>query len=105
MNNSKLYSELLTNLGEYISRDGLVKTPDRATRAMEFLAKGYDQDLDDVINGAVFDSDNDEMVVVKDIEMDSLCKHHLLPFLGKVHVAYFPEGKVIGLSRVVLDEI
>lgn len=100
MDNSKLYAELLTNLGEDIKRDGLMKTPERAAKAMEFLTKGYDEDLDTVINGAVFDSDNDQMVIVKDIEMYSLCEHHLLPFVGKVHVAYLPEGKVIGLSKV-----
>ena len=100
MDNSELYSELLTNLGEDVKRDGLAKTPERAAKAMEFLTKGYDQDLDDIINGAVFDSDNDQMVIVKDIEMYSLCEHHLLPFVGKVHVAYLPEGKVIGLSKV-----
>lgn len=100
MDNSKLYSDLITNLGEDVKRDGLIKTPSRAAKAMEFLTKGYHQDLDEIINGAVFDSDNDQMVIVKDIEMYSLCEHHLLPFVGKVHVAYLPEGKVIGLSKV-----
>ncbi len=100
MNNSKLYSELLTNLGEDVERDGLIKTPERAAKAMAFLTKGYQESLDDIINGAVFDSDNDQMVIVKDIEVYSLCEHHLLPFVGKVHAAYLPEGKVIGLSKI-----
>lgn len=98
--NSELYAQLLTNLGEDISRDGLLKTPERAAKAMEFLTRGYEQDLETVLNGAVFESDNDQMVIVKDIELYSLCEHHLLPFVGKVHVAYLPKGKVIGLSKV-----
>ena len=100
MDNSKLYADLLTNLGEDIKRDGLIKTPTRAAKAMEFLTKGYDEDLETILNGAVFDSDNDQMVIVKDIEMYSLCEHHLLPFVGKAHVAYLPKGKVIGLSKI-----
>jgi GTP cyclohydrolase I len=100
MNNSKLYADLITNLGEDVKRDGLIKTPDRASKAMEFLTKGYNENLEDIVNEAVFASDNDEMVIVKDIEMYSLCEHHLLPFVGKVHVGYLPQGKVIGLSKI-----
>jgi len=100
MENSELYAQILSNLGEDISRDGLLKTPERAAKAMEFLTRGYHQDLETVLNGAVFESDNDQMVIVKDIELYSLCEHHLLPFVGKVHVAYLPKGKVIGLSKV-----
>ena len=100
MDNNKLYAELLTNLGEDVNRDGLIKTPGRASKAMEFLTKGYNENLEDIVNEAVFDSDNDEMVIVKDIEMYSLCEHHLLPFVGKVHVGYLPQGKVIGLSKI-----
>ncbi len=100
MKSSKHYSEIITNIGEDINRDGLLKTPDRAAKAFEFLTQGYNQDLATVLNDAVFESDNDEMVIVKDIELYSLCEHHLLPFVGKAHVAYLPQGKVIGLSKI-----
>lgn len=100
MDTANLYRQLLLSAGEDISRDGLLKTPDRAAAAFKFLTQGYAQSLDDVINDAVFDSDNNEMVIVKDIELYSMCEHHLLPFVGKVHVAYLPQGKVIGLSKI-----
>ncbi|MCW8408762.1 GTP cyclohydrolase I FolE [Legionella sp. PATHC035] len=96
----KLYKELLTQIGEDITRQGLVDTPARAANAIRYLTKGYNENLDDIINEALFDSDMNEMVIVKDIEMYSMCEHHLLPFLGKCHVGYIPNGKVIGLSKM-----
>jgi GTP cyclohydrolase I len=100
MDTAELYKQIIENAGEDVSRDGLLKTPERAASAFKFLTQGYTQSLDDVLNEAVFDSDNNEMVIVKDIELYSLCEHHLLPFVGKVHVAYLPQGKVIGLSKI-----
>jgi GTP cyclohydrolase IA len=97
---AKAYRELLRDIGEDIDREGLRRTPDRAARALEFLTQGYRQDLDEIINDAVFDSGASEIVLVKDIELYSLCEHHLLPFIGRAHVAYIPNGKVIGLSKV-----
>src|ERR1700683_1911295 len=95
-----LYTELLTRLGEDPERDGLIKTPERTAQAMTFLTKGYREDAEKILRGALFDVDYDEMVIVKDIEVFSLCEHHMLPFFGKVHVAYIPKGKVIGLSKI-----
>jgi GTP cyclohydrolase I len=96
----KLYKQIIEDIGEDVNRQGLVDTPKRAAKAMQFLTRGYEQTLDDVLNGAVFDSAADDMVIVKDIELYSMCEHHLLPFIGKCHVAYLPSGKVIGLSKV-----
>ena len=95
-----VYRELLQSIGEDVNREGLQRTPDRAARALEFLTQGYRQNLDEIINGAVFESSASEIILVKDIELYSLCEHHLLPFIGRAHVAYLPNGKVIGLSKV-----
>jgi GTP cyclohydrolase I len=96
----EMYREILNRLGEDPNRDGLQATPARVERSMAFLTKGYIEDPTKVLHGAMFDVDYDEMVIVKDIEMFSLCEHHMLPFFGKVHVAYIPKGKVIGLSKI-----
>jgi GTP cyclohydrolase I len=94
------FREILNAVGENLTRDGLLDTPARAAKAMTFLTEGYTKSLDEVINGALFDSDANEMVVVSDIELYSLCEHHMLPFIGRAHVAYIPNGKVLGLSKV-----
>lgn len=96
----KSFLELLEAIGENPQREGLLRTPTRAARAFEFLTNGYRQSLEDVVNGAIFESDASEIVLVKDIELYSMCEHHLLPFIGRAHVAYIPNGKVIGLSKV-----
>jgi GTP cyclohydrolase I len=96
----KSFLELLEAIGEDPTREGLLRTPTRAARAFEFLTNGYRQSLEDVVNGAIFASDASEIVLVKDIELYSMCEHHLLPFIGRAHVAYIPQGKVIGLSKV-----
>ncbi len=96
----ELVHEMLVRLGEDPKREGLALTPERVHRSLEHLTKGYKQDAEAVLNGALFTVDYDEMVIVKDVEMFSLCEHHLLPFYGKVHVAYIPSGKVIGLSKI-----
>lgn len=96
----KLYKEIIEQLGEDPSREGLQGTPHRASQAMQYLTKGYQENIDDIINGALFDSDMSEMVIVKDIELYSLCEHHLLPFYGKCHIGYLPNKKVLGLSKL-----
>jgi GTP cyclohydrolase I len=95
-----LYREILARIGEDPARDGLVRTPERMEKAMAFLTRGYKMDITDVLHEALFDVDYDEMVIVKDVEFFSMCEHHLLPFFGKAHVAYVPNGKVIGLSKI-----
>ncbi len=90
------YREILKGLGEDPEREGLLDTPKRAAKAMQYLCHGYEQNLEEIVNGALFASDNDEMVILKDIELYSLCEHHLLPFIGKAHVAYIPTGKSAG---------
>lgn len=94
------YADIIRAVGEDLGRPGLLDTPKRAAKAMQYLCNGYEKDLTTLVNNAVFPSDNDEMVVVKDIEVYSLCEHHLLPIIGKAHVAYLPSGKVLGLSKV-----
>ena len=94
------FKKILETIGEDPNREGLRETPARAARALEFLTKGYTQDVGEIIGDAIFDTDTDEMVIVKDIELYSLCEHHLLPFIGKCHVGYLPKGKVLGLSKL-----
>ena len=94
------FLDIIKATGEDPNREGLVDTPKRAAKAMQFLTQGYDMDIDEVINDAMFPSETDEIIIVKDIELYSMCEHHLLPFIGKCHVAYLPKGKVIGLSKI-----
>ena len=100
MTMERAFEDIISALGEDLSRAGLKDTPKRAAKAMEFLTRGYHQDIDEVINNALFPSESEEMVIVKNIELYSMCEHHLLPFIGKCHVAYLPKGKVIGLSKI-----
>jgi GTP cyclohydrolase I len=97
---SQSYREILIGLGENPDREGLQDTPVRAAKAMQYLCHGYEQSVEEIVNGALFASDNDEMVIVDNIELYSLCEHHMLPFIGKAHVAYIPTGKVLGLSKI-----
>ncbi len=94
------YRNIISSIGEDISREGLLKTPERAANSFSYLTKGYNESLDDILNGAIFSSDDDGMVLVKNIELYSLCEHHLVPFFGKCHIAYLPNGKIIGLSKL-----
>ena len=101
MNNiQELVKQLLVSMGEDPAREGLLRTPERVERAYEFLTSGYQQRVADVLNGAIFEEKYDQMVIVKDIDFYSLCEHHLLPFYGKAHVAYIPDGRLIGLSKI-----
>ena len=96
----EIYRELIGRFGEDILRDGLLRTPERVAKSMEFLTKGYREDAIKIMGEALFEVDYDEMVIVKDVEVFSLCEHHMLPFFGRAHVAYIPNGKVIGLSKI-----
>ena len=98
------YQNIITAVGEDAGREGLLDTPKRAAKAMEYLTKGYRQTLDEITNNAVFSSDADDMVLVQDIELYSMCEHHLLPFIGRCHIAYIPDGKVLGLSKFQIQE-
>ncbi|NCX94407.1 MAG: GTP cyclohydrolase I, partial [Gammaproteobacteria bacterium] len=94
------YKKLITHIGDNPNRPGLENTPDRALESMEFLTQGYRQNLNDIVNNAIFESPAEDMVIIKNIQIYSLCEHHLLPFMGNCHVAYIPQGKVLGLSKV-----
>jgi len=94
------WKAIIEAVGEDPNREGLLKTPERAAKAFEFLTRGYRQDVEELVNNAIFTSDTDEMVIVRNIELYSMCEHHMLPFIGKAHVAYLPQGKVIGLSKI-----
>ena len=99
-NISQNVEEIITSIGEDVKREGLVKTPERVAKAYQFLTHGYQLDPDEILKKALFDEDYSEMIVVKDIEVYSLCEHHMLPFFGKAHVAYIPNGKIVGLSKI-----
>ena len=100
LENQNLIRQMLLNLGEDPNREGLRKTPERMAKALQFLTKGYEQNPDDVVGEAIFNEECNHMVIVRDIEVYSLCEHHLLPFYGKAHVAYIPDGRVVGLSKL-----
>jgi GTP cyclohydrolase I len=95
-----LYKAVIAQLGEDPTREGLIKTPERVAKAMQFLTSGYDQNPDQIIESAIFHEAYSEMVLVKDIEVYSMCEHHMLPFFGKAHIAYIPDGKIVGLSKI-----
>ncbi len=97
---SEAFSKIIQNIGEDSKRDGLVKTPERASKAIQFLTQGYAQSGSDILKSALFKEDYSQMVLVKDIEVYSLCEHHILPFFGKAHIAYIPNGKIVGLSKI-----
>jgi GTP cyclohydrolase I len=99
-NLAAMYRGILEGVGEDADREGLLKTPDRAAAAMKFLTQGYNQSLDALLNGAIFHEENNNMVLLRDIEFASLCEHHLLPFFGKIHIAYIPSGKIVGVSKM-----
>ena len=94
------YKQIIEDLGEDTSRDGLLKTPERASKAMQFLTQGYHQDAAEILKSAMFKEEYNDMVIVKDIEVYSLCEHHILPFFGKAHIAYIPQGQIVGLSKI-----
>ena len=96
----KITRQLLVEIGENPEREGLLKTPARVSKSWEYLVSGYNQRIEEVVNGAIFNVDNEDMIIIKDINYYSLCEHHLLPFMGKAHVGYIPNGKVLGLSKV-----
>ncbi|RZS93653.1 GTP cyclohydrolase I FolE [Aquimarina brevivitae] len=94
------FSDIITELGEDVTREGIAKTPERAAKAMLFLTQGYQQNAEEILKSAMFKEDYDDMVIVKDIELYSLCEHHMLPFFGKAHIAYIPDGYIVGLSKI-----